>query len=322
MKPRGNLVTERAGINFVRTAVESVGSLFKEINLQHDYGHDATIMLVTDGRIRPREIALQVKSGASYVSPRKCTIPASADHLFFWAEHDLDTIGVVYDPLEHKAWWVDLRNEARNFRRSDNRTGTSIAFNKNLWNEFNKNDFASILIPTLLGEAPRVPVERLCTWVTSDDEETHDLGVRAIRARHRCRSETWTCLIDTFLARSADQLSIEVPISLAKLLGHHDSGYMSNEIPPEVRGPAIQRVLNFGPAETAKILMMLPYRDFERPSLGYSLLPILGKGANTPAIFATISESDVYPDEIRELAGDLLNWYRSDPHFWRFWRRD
>lgn len=322
MKPRGNLVTERAGINFVRTAVEGAGSLFKEINLQHDYGHDATIMLVKDGQVRPREIALQVKSGASYLSSLKCTIPASADHLFFWAEHDLDTIGIVYDPAEQAAWWVDLRNAARDGRSSSARTGTSITFNKNDWNRFNKNDFASILLPTLLGEAPRVPVERLCTWVTSDDEETHDLGVRAIRARHRCLSETWDCLIETFLVRSAEQLSIEVPISLAMLLGHDDIGYMSNEIPPEVRGPAIKRVLNFGPAETAKILMMLPDRDFERPSLGYSLLPLFGKGANTPAIFAMIRESEVYPGEIRELAGDLLSWYRSDPHFWRFWRRD
>ncbi|MBO9102292.1 MULTISPECIES: DUF4365 domain-containing protein [Rhizobium] len=322
MKPRGNLTTERAGVNFVRIAVESAGSLFKEINLQHDYGHDATIMLVIDGQIRPREIAVQIKSGVSYLSPMKCTIPASADHLFFYAEHDLDTIGIVFDPEQQRAWWIDLRKAAREFRRSNSQTGTSISFKKSLWNEFNKEDFESILMPTLLGEAPRAPVDRLCTWVTSDDQETHDLGVRAIRARHRCRSETWSCLIETFLARSADQLSIEVAISLAMLLGHDNIGYWGNEIPSEIRGPAIREVLKFGPREIAKILMMLPDRDFERPSLGYSLMPLFGKGADTPAIFEVISKSEVYSDEIRELAGDLLAWYRSDPHFWRFWRRD
>ncbi len=212
MKPRGNLVTERVGINFARAAVEGAGSLFKEVNLQHDYGHDATIMLVSDGQVRPREIAVQIKSGATYISPLKCTIPANADHLFFWAEHDLDTIGIVYDPNEQTAWWVDLRNAAREFRRLNSRTATSIAFKKSLWNKFNAEDFASILMPTLLGEAPRVPVERLCTWVTSDDEETHDLGVRAIRARHRSRPKTWSCLIETFLNRPAEQLSMQLPI--------------------------------------------------------------------------------------------------------------
>jgi len=57
MKTRGNLVTERAGVNFVRGVVEGAGSLFKEINLQHDFGQDATMVLVVDGHVQPREVA-------------------------------------------------------------------------------------------------------------------------------------------------------------------------------------------------------------------------------------------------------------------------
>ena len=72
MKTRGNLTTERAGVNFVRGVVEGAGSLFKEINLQHDFGQDATMVLVIDGHVRPREIAFQIKSGASYVSLAGC----------------------------------------------------------------------------------------------------------------------------------------------------------------------------------------------------------------------------------------------------------
>lgn len=98
LRTRHNLVTERAGINHARVVVERSGSLFKEINLQHDFGHDATILLVIDGEVQPCEVALQVKSGQSYNTEFNCHLPATAGHIDFWAGHDLTTLGIVYDP--------------------------------------------------------------------------------------------------------------------------------------------------------------------------------------------------------------------------------
>ncbi len=162
MKTRGNLVTERAGVNYVRSVVEGSGCLLKEINLQHDFGHDAAMMLVVDGQVRPREIAFQIKSGASYVSPTACGLPATAAHIYFWAEHDLVTLGVIYDPRRKiPAWWIDLQTAAREFRAANPKTGTTFTFAKGLWNQFNGTDLVSILVPSLLGEAPSVPLERL-----------------------------------------------------------------------------------------------------------------------------------------------------------------
>ena len=60
MKTRANLITERSGVNHARSVVEQAGCLFKEINLQHDYGHDGTMMLVINGEVRPREVALHI----------------------------------------------------------------------------------------------------------------------------------------------------------------------------------------------------------------------------------------------------------------------
>ena len=83
MRTRGNLITERAGVNYVRSVVEGAGCLLKEINLQHGFGHDATMMLVVDGQVRPREIAFQIKSSASLVSPTACGLPATAAYIYF-----------------------------------------------------------------------------------------------------------------------------------------------------------------------------------------------------------------------------------------------
>jgi len=322
MRTRGNLITERAGVNFVRSTVERAGCLFKEINLQHDFGQDATMVLVVDGQVRPREVAFQIKSGATYAAPTACRVPATAAHIHFWAEHDLVTVGVVYDPAEKAAWWIDLQTAARDFRASNRKSGTAFTYAKGLWNQFNETDFVSILVPTLLGEAPSVPLERLCTWVMSNDIASHDLGVRAIRARYYHEAAAWDCLIDAFKSRPAEQLTLNLPIALAKLLGHDDIGYYSDQIPAHVRGPAIAKVLTFGPDEIAKILSMLPDSDFERPSLGYSLMPLFGQRAESPHILSSIRDNETYSPRAREFAGYLFDHYRHDPNWWRFWRRD
>jgi hypothetical protein len=322
MKTRGNLTTERAGVNFARSIVEGAGSLFKEINLQHDFGQDATMILVVDGHVRPREVALQIKSGVSYVAPGLCHLRATAAHIYYWAEHDLVTLGVVYDPSEKAAWWIDLQTAAREFRASNPKSGTTFTYAKGLWNRFDDTDFKSILVPTLLGEAPSVPLERLCTWVMSNDVETHDLGVRAIRACYYREAAAWDCLIEAFRSRPAEQLTLSLPIGLAKLLGHDDLGYYSGQIPAAVRSPAVAKVLTFGSDEIAKLLSMLPDSDFERPSLGYSLMPLFGQRAESPNILAAIRDSDTFDPTVRELAGDLFDWYRRDPKWWSFWRRD
>jgi hypothetical protein len=322
MKTRGNLVTERVGVNFVRGVVEGAGSLFKEINLQHDFGQDATVVLVVDGHVRPREVALQIKSGATYVSSGSCHLPATAAHIYFWAEHDLITLGVVYDPAEKAAWWIDLQSDAREFRRSNPKSGTTFTFAKGLWNRFDDKDYVSVLVPTLLGEAPSVSLDRLCTWVMSDEIDAHDIGVRAIRARHYREAAAWDCLIDAFRSRPAEQLTLNLPIALTKLLGHDDLGYYSGEIPSAVRASAVAKVLTFGPHEIAKLLSMLPDRDFQRPSLGYSLMPLIGQRAESPAILAEIRDDITFTQSVRELAGDLLTWCQSEPEWWAFWRRD
>src|SRR5260370_18403791 len=156
----------------------------------------------------------------------------------------------------------------------------------------------------------------------SNEMRSHDLGVRAIGARYYREAVAWDWLIDAFRSRAAGQLTLNLPIALAKLLGHDDIGYYSDQIPAHVRGPAIAKVLTFGPDEIAKILSMLPDSDFERPSLGYSLMPLFGQRAESPQILSFIRDNETYRTRTRELAGYLVDYYRHDPDRWRFWRRD
>ncbi|MHC2001858.1 DUF4365 domain-containing protein [Methylobacterium sp. CM6241] len=322
MKTRGNLVTERAGVNYARTIVESAGSFFKEINLQHDVGQDATIVLVVDGVVRPREIALQIKSGDSYVTTDHCRIPAKSAHIYYWANHDLLTIGVVYDPGEASAYWIDLQAASRHHRQSTPKTGTTFTFAKSAWNRFDAVQFSNILVPTLLGEAPIIPLNTLCEWINDTDPETHGLGARVLRARHRDKAPAWKCLLEAYRNRPLEQLTIDTPISFAMLLGHDDIGYHSGDIPNDVRRSAVSAVLKFGADEIAKALALLPECDFQRPSLGYSLMPLWGMTKDSLSVLRQIADEERYGDEVRERATLLLAWHRHDPDEWRFWRRD
>jgi hypothetical protein len=93
-----NTVTERASVNYIRGVVEADNSVFKEQDLRHDYGHDAFVLLVEGEKVLPKEIAMQIKSGASYCTPTTSKIPATGGQLMFWAGHDMDTLGPRHRP--------------------------------------------------------------------------------------------------------------------------------------------------------------------------------------------------------------------------------
>lgn len=323
MRTRDNLVTERAGINHVRAVVEGAGCLFKEINLQHDFGHDATILLVVDGEVQPREVALQVKSGQSYNGEDICYLPATAGHIDFWARHDLITLGVVYDPEADTAYWIDLQTECRARKQLRHTGGATINFAKAIWNRFDSDHFSTVLVPTLLGRAPTVPIATAIDWTRSSEPVTHDLGVRTLLARHKQAMATWACLLEEFDSRTPDTLSIDVPIGFAKLLGHCDIGDYTGKVGDGVRKPVQAALKAFSANDIAKLLLMLDEDEtFDRGQLGYAFLPLLGGRSDSMDLLAQLRDDDGRDAEVRAKAEFLLRWYRHDPEWWSFWRRD
>jgi hypothetical protein len=323
LRTRDNLVTERAGINHARSVVEGAGCLFKEINLQHDFGHDATILLVAEGEVQPREVALQVKSGRSYNSERACHLPATAGHIDFWARHDLITLGVVFDPEADAAYWVDLQSECRARKQLGHVGGATINFAKAAWNRFDADHFSTVLVPTLLGRAPTVPIATALDWAGASDPNTHDLGVRTLLARYMEAAATWTCLLGQFHSRTPGTLSINVPIAFAKLLGHCDIGDYTGKIADEVRQPVRAALQAFGANDFAKLLLMLEEDEtFDRGEVGYAFLPLLGGRSDSMEVLAELRDDDSRDTEVRAKAEFLLRWYRHDPEWWSFWRRD
>ena len=303
-------------MNFVRHVVEEAGCLFKEINLQHDFGHDATIILVVDGEVQPREIALQIKSGKTYNRAGFCRIPVKSDHLSFWAKHDLQTLGVVCEPSERAAYWVDLTVSAKEFLR-DRHAPKTLLFRKSLYNRLHGSGFRDVLLPILMHQTPNLSLEEAVAWCRDLDFETHSFGVRILLSRHYIERVTWEELISLFVSRDVDHISNLVPAAFSKLLGNWDLSYTftTATIPPDVREFARTAVTNLGVSGIAKLLEFLDYDegwDFTRGTLGRALLVVFEAQKDMLGSLHAIAEGAEFRDLVRRMAKELYTAYSED----------
>jgi hypothetical protein len=290
---------------------------------QHDYGHDAFVLLVENEQVIPKEIAIQIKSGASYCTLTTCKIPTTASQLEFWASHDLITLGVVYDPNEGLAYWVDLQSEARERTRDrQEQKGAVVKFPKSAWNLLDVRMFAEFLVPTLQGKTPKIDLKTAVVWARSEDFDTHHLGVHILSTRHFRELEAWSTMLKLFREREPAQLTELVGIAFAKMMGHHDDLSSMRTAPVDLQAHIRQEILGFGAAELAKLLFYVDDYGFDRPSIGYSLMSVLGARTDSPEILTAIRDNPAMNPETREKAAHLLAIDEHDPHWLKLWRKD
>lgn len=300
--------------------VEEAGCLFKEINLQHDFGHDATIILVIDGEVQPRETALQIKSGKTYNRAGFCRIPVKPTHLVFWAKHDLRTLGLVYDPSQRLAHWVDLKANAKAFLR-ERQTPKSIVFPKALYNQFHHGSFRNVLLPMLMSKTPLLSIEEAISWSGDIDFTTHSAGIRVLLSRHYTERVTWETLLTLFRSRDVDDLSHFVPSAFSKLLGNWDLSYTFTTArpPPDVEEFARTAVTNLDPSGLAKLLEFLDHDegwDFSRGTLGRALLVIFEAQEDMTGSLRAIAEGPEFRDSVRRMAKELDKAYSENPRWY------
>jgi hypothetical protein len=124
-------------------------------------------------------------------------------------------------------------------------------------------------------------------------------------------------MLTLFLGRDPARVTPRIAIGLAKMMGHHDDGYSMRMAPENVRAYVRHEVLSFAAEEIAKLLSYIGDGGFERPSTGYSLMPVLGARADCLAVFAAIRDDAAFEAETRRLAGYLVELDAQEP--FRFW---
>jgi hypothetical protein len=98
--------TERTGIEAIRATIARLGWFVRE-PVRPDYGVDLFLETAEDERPSGRLLALQVKSGRSYLGEGGDDIPfrANQKHIDYWMGHSLPVVVVLYDPETDRAYW-------------------------------------------------------------------------------------------------------------------------------------------------------------------------------------------------------------------------
>lgn len=132
---------ERIGVNYIGAFFEEIGWSFRE--RQHsDYGIDADVEQKINGKRTNKHIALQIKSGSSYIKTKKNgKISFSIDswHYDYWLQSDRPVLILLYDPETKQIYWEQVRlaiiQKAKGHKKIE--ISTSKILNKNCIDELN-----------------------------------------------------------------------------------------------------------------------------------------------------------------------------------------
>lgn len=101
----------RIGVNAIGLAFEKMGWTFRE-RTHSDFGIDADVEQKCEGVRTNRHIALQIKSGESYIKIKKngkITFSIDTWHYNYWLQSDRPVIILMYDPETENIYWEQVK---------------------------------------------------------------------------------------------------------------------------------------------------------------------------------------------------------------------
>lgn len=117
--------TAIAGVTFVEEVVNKHGSIFRPVHQETDIGIDGYIELVKTENVSGHLIAVQIKSGDSYLSKKnrdEFVIPIDQRHLDYWNRYMLPVVIVCFSPKKKLGAWVSVRDYIAHERYHDRTT--------------------------------------------------------------------------------------------------------------------------------------------------------------------------------------------------------
>ena len=139
-----------------------------------DVGIDGHIELVTHGKAQGKLIAVQVKTGDSYLQRTKEGVVFYGDnkHLDYWLNHSLPVLLVVYTPGEQSLRWVDIRPD--NIERTSKRWKVVLPEN----HKVDQSSLDELL--AVFDRAPRVGEFEKATSIARQEQPGFDGHVSSI----------------------------------------------------------------------------------------------------------------------------------------------
>lgn len=225
-KRKQTKATERAGINYVRTIVENHNCIFQEIDLGNDVGNDAYIEFIQGENATSCCIAVQIKSGASYINPGKdgYVLKADKNHFEYWHSHILPIGAIVFNPLDNTAAWCDITAYLDDNPDSIQSGPYSIHISSD--QRFDKDSFDDFLRHFLSYQQRYRKEENFAKalegFADIENIQTCLDGIRSLFSYHRQRPASWYYLISCFANYRERTILETLTWILTHLPGHGD----------------------------------------------------------------------------------------------------
>jgi hypothetical protein len=296
-------VTAKEGINFIRSAVEGGGCLFIKIEQENDLGVDALIEFIENERPLNKQIAVQIKSGASYYTAEssECAFPIGS-HREYWSQHPLPVFGLVYVPALRNAYWVNIKRYLK-----ANPDATVVRFPATEANDFNAVTFTKLFVPAVLGQTPVLEIDEAFRLARSDKPAETYLGLLVLFRRFPNNLAVWDELVRTFIERPANEIPPVLLYWLAHIPWHGDIFHFGEPISPATREYARSLLARFTVQHVIKLLSFIdPEEQIGRGTLGQSIEAIVSSLPKASDMLREIIGSSKLEMQLREYAALIL----------------
>lgn len=296
-------VTSKEGINFVRSVVESAGSLFIKIEQENDLGIDALFEFIRDERPLNKQIAVQIKSGASYYNAEteECAFPIG-DHRSYWTSHPLPVFGIVYVPSQKAAFWLNIKRHLK-----ANPEATTVRFPATHANCFAANTFAALFVPAVLGEVPQLTYDEALRLADSRRPSEAYLGLLVLFRRYPNDHAVWDRLISLFTSLPVDDIPPVWIYWLAHIPGHGDIIYYGQIPSADTKAYVRGKFEQFGYAEVVKLLEMIdPENQIGRGTVGQSVEAVISSLPGAAGLLRKVVSANDLAMSVRESAALIL----------------
>ncbi|HAN93289.1 MAG TPA: hypothetical protein DCQ33_14595 [Nitrospira sp.] len=309
--------TARNGVNFIRDIVERANCTFQEIDQHNDLGNDAYIEFVCAEEATGCCIAIQVKSGESYVkADGSLILKADRAHFEYWKSHSLPICGIVHDPTRSLAAWCDITGYLKSNPHiiDDGPYQIPVAdaqlFNDTTFETFREH-FLKYKIEYSNNAHYGSSLERFTPFF---DIETRIDALSALFSFHRDRPSTW-CYVASLLRSIEDPRLLRVLVRALEFIPGHGDIFWSarNNINEATRLSArmFMEVI-FGREEAVKLLSVVDEYGFERGKIGQSVHAIISIIRNIVPMLNDIAFDENISVDIRYTALWLFIYYTQE----------
>ncbi|HWD29883.1 MAG TPA: DUF4365 domain-containing protein [Rhizomicrobium sp.] len=194
MKRPKSATTARAGVLFLEQAVNQHGSIFRPVHQEDDVGIDGFIEPVVDDEATGSLVAVQVKSGDSYLSKegKEFVISVDAKHLKYWLEYMVPVVLVAHAPSKGIMSWVSVRDYVEHERYHNRTSIKSIRIP--IHNQITKGGIGNLAELARLRSDERLLLRAADNCLSADTSERR-VGFQILANHPDSRQLRLTCLM-------------------------------------------------------------------------------------------------------------------------------